>query len=146
MGKLTIKVKKVAYYNNGLVYPNEIIKNYKGDTVPSWATLANGKEQKKDETPVNPQTPSQTQTPDNPVKPEGKGEENSGGKEPDGEVIVAGDGGVHIASEEKTDLQLQEELDALLDESVAKGIILDNAENKTLDEQIAELKTLLGKE
>ena len=49
--KLTLRVIKTAFYNGVLVQPNEIIKNYKGDTVPSWATLANGKEApvKKDE-------------------------------------------------------------------------------------------------
>lgn len=39
-----LKVKKVAFYNGGLVQPNEIIKNYKGEKIPSWATLLNGNE------------------------------------------------------------------------------------------------------
>ena len=47
MKKLTLKVKKVAFYNGGLVQPNEIIKNYKGEKVPSWATLLNGEETPK---------------------------------------------------------------------------------------------------
>ena len=51
--KFTIRVTKTAFYNGGLVYPNEIIKNYKGETIPSWATLANGNDTpaKKDEAP-----------------------------------------------------------------------------------------------
>ena len=50
-----------------------------------------------------------------------------------------------VNPEEKTDIQLQEELNTLLDESVAKGILLEDAEKKTIEEQIAELKVLLGK-
>ena len=154
MGKLTIKVTKTAYYNGGLVYPNTIIKNYKGDTVPSWATLAGGKEQKQEEAPVkNPQNPAQPQTPVNPVNPEEKTDEKGGEKTPeekDGEAAQTSDeqkgNEAPVVPEEKTEIQLQEELDALLDESVSKGIILENAEIKTIDEQIAELKTLLGKE
>ena len=148
MSKITIKVTKTAFYNGALVYPNEIIKNYKGD-VPSWATLAGGKEQKKDEAPVkNPQTPVQPQTPINSVKEDEEGE----GKAPEekgGEAAQTSneqkENEAPVVPEEKTEIQLQEELDALLDESVSKGIILENAENKTIDEQIAELKTLLGK-
>lgn len=150
MSKITIKVTKTAFYNGALVYPNEIIKNYKGD-VPSWATLAGGKEQKKDETPVkNPQIPAQPQTPVNPIKDKGEKEGEKNPEEKDGEDTQTSDeqkkDETPVIPEEKTEIQLQEELDALLDESVSKGIILENAENKTLDEQIAELKTLLGKE
>jgi hypothetical protein len=153
MSKITIKVTKTAFYNGALVYPNEIIKNYKGD-VPSWATLAGGKEQKKDETPVkNPQIPAQPQTPVSPIKDKGEkeGEKNPEEKADCEQSAKGGSGELSTvdtfnANKQVTEIQLQEELDALLDESVSKGIILENAENKTLDEQIAELKTLLGKE
>lgn len=120
MAKLTLKVTKLAFYDGGLVYPNEIIKNYKGDTIPSWATLAGGKEA--------------------PVKTEDKNIEadadvNSGTEEVQGE-----------ADAEKTEEALMEEYNALLDEAVDKNIILEDADKKTIVEQIAELKVLLGKE
>lgn len=158
--KLTIKVTDVAYYNNRLVYPNEIIKNYVGE-IPTWATLANGKDGKPDE----------NKTP-----------EGNEGKEPDLDNVgqdnkengegQASDASLNIPSEqqegeqqkldtvgqndetakeknvpaEKTEAELQDELDKLLDESVAQGIILENADKLTIAEQIAELKKLLGKE
>lgn len=146
MAKLTIKVTKTAFYDGGLVYPNEIIKNYKGDTVPSWATLAGGKEQKKEETPDNPKTPAQPKEPINPIKTDGDKEEGEEEKTPEEEEKEEGEEGEETPEEEKTELQLQEELNALLDESVEKNIPLDNFENKSIKEQIAELKTLLGKE
>ena len=152
MKKLTLKVKKVAFYNGGLVQPNEIIKNYKGEKVPSWATLLNGEEtpkksnEQKDADNANGKvgSTSEPQT-DNVTKTE--------------EVIVAGDGGVHTipqedetdtnvgkAPEEKTEAELMAEYDALLDEAVEKNIMLEGADTKTIVEQIAELKKLLGKE
>lgn len=163
MKKLTLKVKKVAFYNGGLVQPNEIIKNYKGEKVPSWATLLNGEEtpkksnEQKDADNANGKVGSapEPQT-DNGTKTE--------------EVIVAGDGGVHEipqegeagkgtdetskedetdtnkAPEEKTEAELMAEYDALLDEAVEKNIMLEGADTKTIVEQIAELKKLLGKE
>ena len=153
--KLTLKVTKLAFYNGALVYPNEIIKNFKGDKVPSWATLAGGKEIKPEEkTPVEPQ---------NPVNPEEEGNKEPEKKEPEtklktepeeaeGEQTGTAEEKTPVEpqnpvnpEEEKSEVELQEELDALLDESVSKGIILEGAENKTLVEQIAELKVLLGK-
>ena len=146
MAKLTIKVTKTAYYNGALVFPNTIIKNYKGDKVPSWATLASGKELKGDEVLVkNSQTPVQSQIPVNLIKDDGENTQ----KEKNGENAQTTDeqkkDETPVVTEEKTEIQLQEELDALLDESVEKGIIIENAENKTVNEQITELKVLLGK-
>ena len=33
MSKIDLRVTKLAFYNGGLVYPNEIIKNYKDETI-----------------------------------------------------------------------------------------------------------------
>lgn len=164
MKKLTLKVKKVAFYNGGLVQPNEIIKNYKGEKVPSWATLLNGNETPKNSNKqkvaddANGKTGSVPEIqPNNATKTE--------------EVIVAGDGGVHAipqedetgvgtdetskedetdtnvgkAPKEKTEAELMAEYDALLDEAVEKNILLEGTETKTIVEQIAQLKILLGK-
>lgn len=116
--KITIRAVKTAFYNGGLVYSGEIIKNYKGDKVPSWATLANGKEiNQKEKTPEN-----------------GKVKEVQDGK---GEV--QDDNGVqetaveNIKTEEKAE-QTQEaitaEYNALLDEAVEKNIIIEDADKK----------------
>lgn len=145
MSKLNLRVTKVAFYNDGLVYPNEIIKNYKGETIPSWATLANGKDEpvQKDETIVNTN---------------GEAIVNNDANTETGntEVIAAGDGGVHEVVEgeadenettvEQTEAEIMEEYNTLLDEAVEKNILLEDADKKTIVEQIAELKKLLGKE
>ena len=167
--KLTIKVTKMAFYNGALVYPNEIIKNYKGDSVPSWATLANGKDApvKKDEAPeanvpekckpcyADGKTPSDADCAECKAKEADADGEEEGEAETE-EVVVAGDGGVHEipaddtakeeAVAEQTEEALMEEYNALLDEAVDKNILLEDADKKTIVEQIAELKTLLGKE
>ena len=135
-GKLTIRVTRMAWYDNGLVYPNEIIKNYKGDTVPSWGTLAGGKEAVKDETEAT----------------EGKAEEVVEGEteevaEGETEEVVEGEAKEEAGEENAPDeTALMEEYNALLDEAVDKNILLEDADKKTVVEQIAELKTLLGKE
>lgn len=135
MAKIKIKVTKLAYYNDNLVYPNEVIE-YEGK-VPSWGTLADGKATKKQEAKAPEVKPEEVKAPEAPVEttPEAPVEEDK--KDAPENMIDKG--------EEKSEIQQQEELEALLDESVAKGIILENAESKTIDEQISELKTLLGK-
>lgn len=130
MAKIKIKVTKLAYYQDALVYPNEVI-DYEGD-VPSWGTLADGKATKKQEAKAKKEEAKEAPVEVAPEAPVEKDEKDA--------PEDANDKG-----EEKSDIQQQEELEALLDESVAKGIVLENAENKTIDEQIAELKTLLGK-
>ena len=168
MSKIDLRVTKLAFYNGGLVYPNEIIKNYKDETIPSWATLANGNcaSVKKDETPeanvpekckpcyADGKTPSDADCAECKAK---EADANSDKEEDEAEVVVAGDGGVHEipadetakegkAPVEQTEEALMEEYNALLDEAVEKNILLEDADKKTIVEQIAELKKLLGKE
>lgn len=173
MSKIDLRVTKLAFYNGGLVYPNEIIKNYKDETIPSWATLANGNGDpvKKDETPeasvpekckpcyADGKTPSDADCAECKAK---EADANSGKEEDEAKVVVAGDGGVHEipadetakegkagdgkAPVEQTEEALMEEYNALLDEAVEKNILLEDADKKTIVEQIAELKKLLGKE
>lgn len=154
MIKISIKVTDLAYYDGGLVYPGTIIKNYEGE-IPKWATLAGGKEQKSEVT-FEPQNPSndennnpetqnenetQTQTivnEDKNEKPENQVQES--------EVVVAGVGEAPLIAQEKTEAQLMEELDALITKAIEKNIVIEDADKKTIDEQIAELKKLLGEE
>lgn len=163
--KLTLKVKSLAFYDGHLVYPNEIIKNFKGDKVPSWATLAGGKEagakgnteqkgegEKKNQTPAAPQTPKKDEVKLDNVGQDETNTANDGAKEEvvldnigQGEEQNTGEENGQEAPEEKTEAELQAELDELLNESVALNIIIEDAENKTIAQQIEELKKLLGK-
>lgn len=47
---MKIKALKKAYYNGCIVNVGEVV-DYKGEDVPSWATLASGKETKKPDEP-----------------------------------------------------------------------------------------------
>ena len=139
MAKLTLRVTKMAFYNGALVYPNEIIKNYEGD-IPSWATLANGKDVEKHKTEeksldnVEQGNKKEEETPVNPDENKKDGLDNVGQNDK------------KISDDEKTEEQLAAELDTLLTEAIEKGVIIEDADKKTVCEQIAELKTLLNKE
>ena len=155
--KLTLKVTKTAFYKGALVNPGEIIKNYSGD-IPTWATLANGDEMPKEDNKNVPPVD------DSKVKKDGEGElvtvdetNNESAVQDEKEIVVAGDGGVHEISAddaakegetpvEQTEAELMEEYNKLLDEAVDKNIPLEDVDKKTVKEQIAELKVLLGKE
>ena len=156
MTKIAIKVTDLAYYDGGLVYPGTIIKNYEGE-IPKWATLAGGKEQKA-KTPVEPpkssenknsnvvqqeQNKDEIQTQINPPEDENNANET---QVQENEVIVASDGDVHVIPQEKTEVQRMEELDTLITKAIEKNIVIEEADKKTVDEQIAELKSLLGEE
>ena len=96
--KLTLKVTKLAFYNGCLVYPNEIIKNFKGK-VPSWATLADGKETKPEEkVPVEPKAPEA------PVEKEPEKETENNIKGLDGSSVFVEE----LAPEEKEEAEAQE--------------------------------------
>lgn len=149
--KFTLKVTKLAFYGGALVYPGEIVKNYTGD-IPTWATLANGEETPKEDNKNVP--PVENTKDEKDGKEAGKEETVVQGEK---EIVVAGDGGVHETPAddtakkdetfvEQTEAELMEEYNKLLDEAVEKNIPLDDAEKKTIKEQIAELKVLLGKE
>ncbi len=139
MAKLTLRVTKMAFYNGALVYPNEIIKNYEGD-IPSWATLANGKDVEKHKTEeksldnVGQGNKKEEETPVNPDENKKDGLDNVGQNDKKN------------SDDEKTEEQLAAELDTLLTEAIEKGVIIEDADKKTVCEQIAELKTLLNKE
>lgn len=145
---MTIKIvaKQRAYFNGEIIKPGQIIKNFKGDTIPSWAKKIGSE---KNEEPSNPKPPiaenengqqtlippGQNEIPENPDK-------NKNGN--DGDYIPA-DSENEIDLSGKTD----DELNALLDELITKGldagVYLENTENKTVIEQIQELNTEINK-
>lgn len=141
---MKVKVTKAAYYNLEYLKEGRII-DFKGKKLPSWATLLDGVETKADKKPEK----KEEKKVETPIEPQEKKEEKPEVKEPEQKEAPeenAPEADAPVAPvEEKSEAELQEELDALLDESVSKGIILEDAEKKTLSEQIAELKVLLGK-
>lgn len=151
MKNLNLKVKKVAFYNGGLVQPNEIIKNYKGEKVPSWATLLNGNEtprnsnKQKVADDANGKTGSVPEAQTNNAAKTEKDIVTCDGASKTPEECETGANANKTPEKEKTEAELMAEYDALLDEAVEKNILLEGTETKTIVEQIAQLKILLGK-
>ena len=114
---MKVKVIAEAYYNNSLVYEGQII-NYKGDKLPSWATLADGIETKKSKKNKEPEAP---------IVPEEDGE---------GEKDVQDEG-------QGDTVERVEYLNMLIDEGIEKGILIEDADKKSVEEQIQELEILL---
>lgn len=139
---MKIKAIKKAYYDDRIVEVGEIL-DVKLEKVPSWATLAGGKETKKEKTPEPekvPEVKTGEQTPSNDEQKDGESEQTPEKINPE---IVAG--GVIIP---ETDIVEDEninnadklaELDALITKGVEMGISID-IENKTVQQQIDELK------
>ena len=99
---MKVKVIKDCYYNDELIKEGRII-DFKGKKLPSWATLADGIETRKDDK---------------------KKEENN---IPDG-----------------TTEDENEYLETLINEGIEKGILIEDADKKSIPEQIQELEKLLG--
>lgn len=115
-----VKVIKTAYYNNSLVFPNEIIE-FKGGKFPSWAELIQGE--------IKNDAPDDTNNVQNENKTDDKKKDEN--KE------------VQLTFENQDRVEY---LNKLIDESIEKGILIENSENKTVEEQIKELEALLNKE
>lgn len=115
-----VKVIKTAYYNNSLVFPNEIIE-FKGGKLPSWAELIQGE--------IKNDAPDDTDNVQNGNKTDDEKKDEN--KE------------VQLTFENQDRVEY---LNKLIDESIEKGILIDNSENKTVEEQIKELEALLNKE
>ena len=119
---MKVKVIKDCYYNDEFIKAGRII-DIKGKKLPSWATLADGIETKKaakEETKeVNPDADIKDE------KDDDKKEENE----------------VPDATKEDA-----EYLEILINEGIEKGILIEDADKKSIKEQIKELEERLVKE
>lgn len=166
---MKIKVKEPAYYNDEYLTVGRII-NFEGE-IPSWATLADGIETKRNKQKAQEPQKQQDNTPDKtekditPASDEVKQKEektpvsDETNKEID--VIVAGDGGVFNAEgEEKNNTAVEQNvpdtpqmtspeaeayLELLINEGIEKNILIEDADKKTVKEQIEELEKALGR-
>lgn len=118
---MKVKVIKEAYYNDSLVKVGEII-DYKKKPLPSWATLVDGVETKKGKE----------------KKQEVKEPEYDGNKTGNGE-------GENTPDKDGDNSERVEYLNLLIDESIEKGIVIEDADKKDIEEQIKELEEALGK-
>lgn len=119
--EITMKIKAIrkAYYNDRIIEVGEIL-DVKLEKVPSWATLAGGKETKKEEKKEEVKTPSEA---------EKKTEVVGGVQIPEGDIVE---------DENANNADKLAELDALITKGVELNISIDT-ENKTIQQQIDEL-------
>lgn len=136
-----------AFYRGAIVRVGDVI-NTKGNLIPEWAKKFDEKEEVKE--PQQPQQPQQPQPEQPQVNQNAEQinlgfEENEKGKEEEKKEEEKEPQQPQESEnlEEKTDEELMEILNPLLDTSVQMGIMLENAADLSLAEQIVELRKLI---
>lgn len=156
---MKVKVTERAFYNLEYLKEGQII-DFKGKVLPSWATLADGietqkgstnKTNKKQSAPEAAQVSEniqETSTETNENIDEVQNETNT---EAEGEN-AENENGLSTAQEQSvpdnstlSDNEKQEYLDLLINEGIEKGIFVEDADKKTVNEQIKELEAALNK-
>lgn len=152
---MKVKIIEKAFYNLEFLKEGQVI-DFKGKELPSWATLADGIETQKGKsgkTPKEPKAPEAPQTTlpetdvnNNEEKTETK-DENETGDAPDTNSNLPVEQSAPEAPQDTTvsDTKKQEYLELLINEGIEKGILIEDADKKTVDEQIKELETALNK-
>lgn len=152
--KMKVKVIKDCYYNLEFIKAGRII-DFKGKSLPSWATLADGietKRNKKEAAPldnVGQDNPDDVKTPVNPDEDKKPELDNVGqdDKKEEGEAAPVNPEEQEKAEEKAPEASPEEleYLDKLINEGIEKGILIEDADKKTVKEQIAELEAALKK-
>lgn len=134
---MKIKVIKDAYYNLEFIKGSEgRIIDYEGDKVPSWGVKI---KEKKTENKTPKTNEAQKGNDD---------KQNDGNKAPE---VKTPDEQNSPDDEQKKDndvlneIEKQQYLDLLINEAMDNDIVIEDADKKSIDEQIAELETKLGK-
>lgn len=154
---MKIMALRRAFFNGSIIRTGEIL-DIKGNTVPSWAKKIDNK--KEDENAnVNQKGNNEQSEGTSAIADNGNAANiniNVGDESVPVQISVndtneSEEAPAESAAEEnvvdelanKTEEELLEILNKLIDETVAKGITLENAENKTVIEQIKELQELV---
>lgn len=132
---MKVKVIKDCYYDNEYIKAGRII-DLKEKKLPSWATLADGIATAKNKNKTTGIEPCAN----NIRKPEQNTENQQTANSPEQQSLKI------EQSEELSDTQKEQYLDLLINEAMEQNIYLDDADKKSVDEQIAELEKLLKKE
>lgn len=132
---MKVKVIKDCYYDNEYIKAGRII-DLKEKKLPSWATLADGIATAKNKNKTTGIEPCAN----NIRKPEQNTENQKTANSPEQQPLQT------EQSEELSDTQKEQYLDLLINEAMEQNIYLDDADKKSVDEQIAELEKLLKKE
>ena len=132
---MKVKVIKDCYYDNEYIKAGRII-DLKEKKLPSWATLADGIATAKNKNKITGIEPCAN----NIRKPEQNTENQQTANSPKQHPLQT------EQSEELSDAQKEQYLDLLINEAMEQNIYLDDADKKSVSEQIAELEQLLKKE
>lgn len=132
---MKVKVIKDCYYDNEYIKAGRII-DLKEKKLPSWATLADGIATAKNKNKTTGIEPCAN----NIRKPEQNTENQQTANSPVQQPLQT------EQSEELSDTQKEQYLDLLINEAMEQNIYLDDADKKSVSEQIAELEQLLKKE
>ncbi len=130
---MTVKVvaKIRAFYNGEIIKPGQIITLKDGIEIPSWVKKINNKNTESQKNVQQEQVNASNTNQTNPTIAE-QHETPQNNQENANEF--AG----------KTQEELLSILDELINKSIEMGITLENAENKTIVEQIIELRKLIA--
>ena len=169
---MKVKVIKNAYYNDEYLKVGRIIdyKCKKGEQLPSWATLADGIEIKKDKQQKAPEAKApEVKEPEAAPVIEGEGEaQEADGTTPAAEEVqgeeeaetVQDKGDIfdeYFGDDEAQAVTANEQvipdvspeaeayLELLINEGIEKNILIEDADKKTVKEQIDELEKALGR-
>lgn len=131
---IKIVAKQRAYFNGEIIKPGQII-TFKGDNIPSWAKkVGSGKTEEAKTPPTQPvENASEQQIllqPDTTTQID-----NTANEQTAGELDLSG----------KTDDELNALLDDLITKGLDAGVYLESSENKTVIEQIQELTAEIKK-
>lgn len=148
---MKVKVIEKAFYNLEYLKEGQII-DFKGKKLPSWATLADGIETQKGKSNKNNKeqsVPEVSHAPEN--TPEILIQETISTETNENtditKVAESSNENEQLAPENRTqsDKEKQEYLDLLINEGIEKGVFVEDADKKSVDEQISELEAALNK-
>ena len=133
---MKVLVIKDCWYDMEYIKAGRTI-DFKGDKLPSWATLADGVQTKKDKKVKPAEQIKTTDVTDTTDITDVTGETGVT-NETDATDVVPEE-----VKAEMTDIEKEEYLELLINEGIDKNIFIEDSDKKTVDEQINELEKLL---
>lgn len=143
---MKVRAIKKGYYEGRIIKIGEVFE-CKDKQLPSWVEKIKGDKKQETKIPETKQNPDgngekqndgqngeQVKKPEQVINPDDNGENDSqkeGDKTPDEQTL--------------TETEKEQHLELLLNEAMDKNILIEDADKKSVDEQIAELEAKLGK-
>lgn len=146
---MKVRAIKKGYYERRIIKIGEVFE-CKDKQLPSWVEQIKKEKKQEDKKPETKQTPDGNgekhddgQNPEQVKKPDEikipEGEQNQG----EGEQNASE--GEQLADNILNEVEKAQYLELLLNEAIEKNILIEDADKKSVDEQIAELEAKLGK-